>query len=341
MTNPTSERPNIRAIAQKAGVSAAAVSYVLNGKPGVSAETRERVRKIIEENEYTPNMSSRRLAAKRSFHLLLITDSVSPLNNLFYGSVLSALAGVVEQKGYHLIVSGLEHALLSVRRSDADGLLLLHDPSGEETEALEACGVPYVVLDSHTDRADCCRVRADYRAAVRRAAEYLLGLGHRELCLFGRDDIPEFDAETRRGFRDALTAASLPAENSPVYTDCGTAEGAAARALALADEETLPTGIVCTGDLSALAAMTALQKRGIRVPERVSVVSVDDLAVSALYYPALTTVRVDVEEMAERGVELLERQMDGDRSARVCTISPGKLILRASAAGPAAGKRGE
>jgi len=336
-------KTNIRQIAERAGVSTAAVSYVLNGKPGVSQETRKRILQVIREENYTPNMNSRRLIYQRSFNLFLVTDSSSTLTNLFYSTVMGVLAEECDSRGYSLVLSGRKDdfrtsaAFQAIRQSNCDGLIFLFDPDDETRQILDGEQTPYVVMDSHKKAPGYPCVRADYEEAAYTAAKYLVSLQHKRIGLLGRAEIPDYYEAFLGGYRRALEEGGILFRESLVF-----AEGEGNRQGAEGVEKLLtcsqrPTAILCAGDLSALAAMTRTRQLGFSIPEDVSFVSVDDLPIAELYHPALTTVRIDAREMAQRAVEILETQMEQGKGNYEAVISSGNLICRASACPPGSG----
>ena len=335
-------KANIRQIAQTAGVSVAAVSYVLNGKPGVSAGTRERILQVIREMNYTPNMNSRRLSCRRSFNLFLVTDPESTLTNLFYSAIVGALLSECTVRGYNLVLSAREArfsesaAYRAILESNTDGLIFLFTPDCETLSLLRQEEIPFVVVDDHCAEPDYTCVQADYALAVRTATEYLLELGHRKIALLGRSDLPDFLAATGDGFRKAMTGRGLPFREEWITGTNGTPEEDGLCVRRLLSGEDRPTAFVCAGDLQAITGMTEAQSMGFDVPEDVSFVGVDDLPVSRLYYPALTTVHIDARAMAGLAAELLDRQMRGEKEIHVAHVPSADLICRKSAAAPGA-----
>lgn len=337
-------KTNIRQIAERAGVSTAAVSYVLNGKAGVSPETRKRILQVIREEKYTPNVNSRRLIYRRSYNLFLVTDSGSTLTNLFYSAVMGALAEECDSRGYSLVLSGKKDdfcqtaAFQAIRQSNVDGLIFLFDPDEETKKILGEEQTPYVVMDSHKKNPGYPCVRADYEEAAYTAVRYLITMKHTCIGLLGRAEIPDYYEAFLSGYRRALEEGGIPFCEELVYAEREGNQHAAEGVQRLLSGSRRPTAILCAGDLSALAAMTRTRQLGLSIPEDVSFVSVDDLPVSELYHPALTTVRIDAREMAQRAVELLERQMEEGPGAYEAVISSGNLICRDSVSPPGEGK---
>ncbi len=333
-------KTNIRKIAERAGVSTAAVSYVLNGKSGVSEETRKRILQVIREENYTPNMNSRRLIYRRSYNIFLVTDAGSRLTNLFYSSVMGALAEESDIRGYSLVLSGRKDdfrdsaAYQAVRQTNADGLIFLFDPDEDTLSILREEHIPFVVLDSHKVTTGYPCVRADYRKAAATAVTHLISLGHRRIGLLGRGKIPDYHASICAGYRDAMEAAGLPVQEELILSG-GEGRTAAAETLTqMMELEPKPTAVMCAGDLSAVAAMTRARKLGYSIPEELSFVSVDDLPIAELYHPALTTVRIDAAEMAHSCAELLEAQIEQNEEPHEVVIASQNLIERESACPP-------
>ena len=339
-------KTNIRQIAQTAGVSVAAVSYVLNGKPGVSAGTRERILQVIQEMNYTPNMNSRRLSCRKSFNLFLVTDPESTLTNLFYSAIAGALLSECMVRGYNLVLSAREAqfsesaAYRAILESNTDGLIFLFAPDKETLSLLRQEEVPFVVVDDHSAAPDYACVQADYALAVRTATEYLLELGHRKIALLGRSDLPDFLKATGEGFRKAMTGCGVPIREEWITGTNGTPEEDGPCVRTLLSDEDRPTAFVCAGDLQAITGMTEARSMGLAVPEDVSFIGVDDLPISRLYYPALTTVHIDTRAMAGLAAELLDRQMRGEKEVHVAHVPSADLICRKSAAVPGRTVRG-
>ena len=324
-------RVTIKQIAEQAGVSVSAVSYVLNGKKGVSEETRQRILEIIAQLQYTPNLNSRRLILRRSFNLLLwLGPTGSTLENLFYTEMLGAIVSRGSELGYHIVLSNdSEEALLQdLSQHNADGVLFLKDISRSLQDSLREAEMPYVVIDSHRPDAPYARVISDMEQMARLAVEHLIDAGHRRIAFLGSDAPPDFFVRSETGYRRTMEAHGLPVDADWIRSEARDEETAKRCARQLMACPARPTALFCAGDLYALAAMDALREMGLRVPEDVSLVGVDDIILARYCRPALTTVHVDKRNMAFLGVDLLHHLIEGESPELLREVPVNQLIRR-------------
>lgn len=325
----------IRDIAARAGVSKAAVSYVLNGRPGVSARTRQRVLAIVEELGYRPNTVARSLAGKRTQTLGLAIPDIS---DMFYADIIRGVESAANAAGYTLTLCTTRsdprrerEAVDSLMSGRVDGVILMAyhlDPDylGRQSTA----GRPFVLL-GHPDAGPALHsVSVDNWEAGYKAAEYLYGLGHRRIA-FIHGSLRSRDTWYRfHGFRRALER--LGADLPEAYVRVGEfrREGGLRATLELMSLPDPPTAIFAANDQMAIGALEAIAATGRRVPEDVSVVGVDDIEAASLIRPALTTVRQPTDEMGRRAVELLLRLIGGEQPQPRRILLPVTLVVRDS-----------
>lgn len=330
-------QPTIRKIAEAAGVSVAAVSYVLNGKKGVSEKKREQILSLIKEMNYTPNLNSRRLILKRSFNLMVSLDTnVSTLNNSFYTEVLSAIVNRATELGYNIVLysdnisennDSLFHAL---DQKNADGIVFLRDISSELQSSIEKMGVPFVVVDSHRTNPDYPCVRSDNNLASYIATKHLLDLGHRRIAFIGMDRLPDFYVRTFLGYKRALSEFSVPIHPDWIQPDAYDENSAQQCMARILDCSEVPTAVFCASDLYAIGAMNYIQQHGYLVPHDFSICGIDNIPFSRYYYPALTTVHIDAKKMGTSAVDILTSLINGESSMPQECISSDQLIIRNS-----------
>ncbi len=338
-------QPTIRKIAEAAGVSVAAVSYVLNGKKGVSEQTREKILALIKEMNYTPNLNSRRLILKRSFNIMVSLDTnVSTLTNSFYTEVLSAIVSRATELGYNIVLysdklsesnEALFHAL---DQKNADGVIFLRDISSELQSSMEKIGAPFVVVDSHRTNPNYPCVRSDNNLASYIATKHLLDLGHRRIAFIGMDRLPDFYVQTFLGYKRALSEASVPLHPDWIQPDAYDEYSAQQCMARILDCVETPTAVFCASDLYAIGAMNYLQQHGYQIPCDFSVCGIDNIPLSRYYYPALTTVHIDATKMGTRAIDVLIALINGDSSLPQECISSDQLIVRDSTKEPHWGK---
>ncbi len=318
----------IHDIARRAKVSPAAVSYVINGRPGVSEKTRALILSIIEETGYTPNLSSRKLKLHRSFNIHVVIGSLHvAFDDLFYNSAIERMLDVCNDNGYSLVLSGtdrFEHSTLhrAIQQKDVDGVVFLQDTVPEAVALLEEAEIPYVVLDAHdlSSRHNC--VYCDYAEATRAATEHLIAYGHRRIAFVGADRITAFFDAARQGYIRTLSDNGIEPDETLVCRTPNERDVPTEVADILLTQR--PTAVVCATDLLAVALMQQLAARGVTVPRDMSVCGIDDILLGRYVTPALTTVEVDKKTMGEQAIRLLLDILDkkcSDTTNQICVRS--------------------
>ena len=336
--NYMNKKITIADIARLAGVSQSAVSIVMNNRPGVSDQTRERVMQIIKENNYTPNVNSRKLSTNKSFNIFVAVDTeYATFEDAFYNSALMGIIERCTENGYNAVLVDLtrDHTgsilLRAVNQKNVDGVIFLQSIRDVFLEVCVSAQLPFVVLDAHELIKDIPSVRCDYKKATERAVQYLLDQGHKQIALFGIGEIPAYFRETCAGYLQALSSHRLITEDAFAYSVRPTSNSVEQALDALLSYQ-IPDAIFCTGDLIAIYVIQHLNRRGFRVPEKISVMAMDNINASLLCTPTLTTVDIDKQKMGIEAVNLLVRLIDRDASVQFpyCQLPPGEIIIRES-----------
>ncbi|MFF4589463.1 LacI family DNA-binding transcriptional regulator [Streptomyces sp. NPDC001388] len=331
-------RPTSRDVAQAAGVSQAAVSLVLGDKwrGRVSETTAERVREAARELGYRPNLAARNLRLGHTRTVLLV---VPALTTEFFAGVYTGAARVAADHGFGVVLYPSPEGIGPARdpfasaQAALDGVIA-SSMAADALTAIRGDQLPLVMLDSDpTGSLGAATVNLDIADGARQVADHLLGLGHRHFLHLAAD-IPSwtFDIRARElaGRVAATPGTTLRTAHTPM-----TIEGAlAATETALDTPGPRPTAVVCDDDKLAAGVYKALRRRGLRIPDDVSVTGVDDIALAAALDPELTTVRLDAELFGERGMQALLAVLDG-RTPDAGDI-PVHLVVRASTAPPGA-----
>jgi DNA-binding LacI/PurR family transcriptional regulator len=332
---PPRRRPTIADVARRAGVSAAAVSFAVNDRPGVSSGTRERILAAARELGWRPSASARALTEARTRAVgLVLARSIAQLEgDSFFVRFLSGIERVLTAVDYALllqIVPGEASAALPAYERLAaagrvDGFLLtdveVDDP---RFELLEGAGVPVVLAGRPAGRSPFPWVETRHDEGMAPVIAHLAALGHERIgFLCGRADF-EHVRVREHAWRAAVAAAGLPPGPMRKVTD-----DPLQAALDLLREG--PTAIVGVSDALGLAAVAAARALGLSVPEDVSVVGFDDSALAAFATPALTSVRVDYSEFGAAAAGLLLAGIAGEPGT-VYSPSVPELVVRASTA---------
>lgn len=323
-------------IARQAGVSKVTVSRVLNDRPDVSAETRERVLRIVRDAGYAPDARARALVHKRSRTIgLMMDDLISP----YILDHMRAVERTVRKAGYQLIVASsdgspaLERAGLRLfREHRLDGILLvpcsIQSPSAIE---LHRIGVPVVQMARYLRDAELDLVANDHYAVGRIGALHLAKTGRRRIAFIARRRVLSTVFDRFRGYRNALAELEIPFDPSLVVKIDENVEASEAVTYQLLRLPNPPDAIFAYNDGVALGALRALASAGLQVPRDVAVMGADNLTGSEQWAVPLTTIAQSGEAIGERAVRVLLRRIEkGPAVVPQRVFVPPRLIVRES-----------
>jgi len=325
------ERATIRDVAAQAGVSAATVSYVLNGKGGVGPETADRVRVAATELGYRPNAAARTLTTRRTGLVGIVIGNGcghAGLTLTFFGRVLEAIAQSLPEHGYEALLVDPSDADVADR---VDGAILVgvtdSDPILRE---LAESGLPCVGIDFESDALHGGYVGSDNVEGIRLALRHLHGLGHRRIATISGSLGTLTGVERLDAFRHEAAALGLEVLNEYVRVGDYSAASGYREAQALMTLEEPPSAIVAASDLMALAALQAVRDFGAEPGRDVAVIGFDDLEAASLSHPRLTTVRQDREGLGVAAAAALVEMVEHADAEPPRTLLPVQLVVRAS-----------
>jgi LacI family transcriptional regulator len=333
-------RATIRDIAQLAGVSIATVSRVLNGRPDVSAETREAVLEVVRRERFSTNRSARGLSGGRTG---LVGVMVPVVHADYFMFMLSGLAEALYEQDLRGVICPTMHEherevglLDRLMHGTTDGaILMLPTETSDELRALNQAGFPFVVLDPRVPLDDgIASVSAANTSGGRAATEHLLALGHRRIAAITGPSGWTATEDRLVGYRAALAGAGVMRDPELEVTADFLIEDGYRETTRLLSRAEPPTAIFGLNDNIAVGAVRAARAAGVRVPEDLSVVGFDDSERAEILSPALTTVRQPLGEMGRMAVSLLTRLLDGQRLEALKVELATKLIVRESTAPP-------
>ncbi len=330
-------------IAAQAGVSEATVSRVLNGKPGVSAATRQSVLAALDLLGYERPVRLR----QRSAGLIgLITPE---LDNPIFPAFAQVIGQALTRQGYTPVLAtqtpggSTEDELVEMLvERGVTGIIFVSGLHADSTadmgryERLRAQGVPYVLINGFSPLVQAPFVSPDDRGAVRLAVTHLAELGHERigLAVGPKRYVPVL--RKIEGFVASMgEVLGMPAEEAEqlIQHSLFTLEGGQAAATALIEQGC--TAVVCASDMMALGAIRAVRRRGLAVPRDVSVVGFDDSPLIAFTDPPLTTIRQPVTAMGQAAVHALLEEVGGTPAPHSEFVFLPELVVRGStAAGP-------
>ncbi|TXK85738.1 LacI family DNA-binding transcriptional regulator [Paenibacillus sp. N3.4] len=324
----------IKDIAKLAGVSHTTVSRALNNSPLIQEDTKERIRVLAEQLDYTPNFNAKSLVLDRSYNLGLFFTTLSKGTSA--GFFYEAIRGVnsVIQDRYQLIVKGIDDYthFQSITRKSFDGMIIVSQSDDDQAfiDHAAAKGIPLAVLNRPVDTQGVLNVLSDEEQGAFLAVSYLIEQGHKRIALIeGRSGFKS--AQNRKdGFERAMKHFQMnipPAYRRPGLYDLESGHSAMQQFLAL---EEVPTAVFCCNDEMALGAMKAITESGRHVPDDISVVGFDDTVFAAYVTPALTTVRRPIEQISREGALRLLGNIENKRTETEQLLLRTELILRES-----------
>lgn len=343
-------RVTIDDIAREAGVSRGAVSFALNGRPGVSEATRDRILRVAARMNWRPHSAARALGGARAGAIGLVvarparTIGVEP----FFGQLLAGLQDGLSAQSMSLNLMIVEDTAAEIEvyrrwasENRVDAFVVV-DPQVKDPRfaVLEELDVPAVVIGGPLRHPGLSTVWADDREAMLGITEYLAALGHRRIAHLA--GMPAFQHTRRRmrALRDGARRLGL-AEATSIPTDFSDAQGAAAtRTLLSAGPGNQPTAIIYDSDVMAVAGLAVATEMGVPVPERLSVVSFEDSVLTRIVHPPITSLTRDVFALGQQAARsVLEAVSAPSGVADLKTATPA-LTVRGSTAPPPGVRKG-
>jgi len=328
---------NIREVAKRAGVSTATVSRVVNGTAPVDARTEKRVRAAIQRSGYYPNTHARTLGTGKSHIYGLI---ISDIENPFFPELVKCFERLAVEHGHEVLIANTdyrpERMEICVRRMlerKVDGVAIMTSEMDPELiRMLNGRGIPIVFLDTGSVGPGISNISLDYDSGVDQAIDHLTSLDHRRIAFVsGPANLPS--ARTRyEAFVASLRRKKLECSEELIRSANHRFDGGYAAMLELLKLGTRPTAVVASNDLTAIGIMGALFAAGVRVPEDVSVVGFDDIALSSFMPPPLTTIRVSRAEIAGFAFSSLYAASYRGETQGVTHVVRAELVVRQSTA---------
>jgi len=336
--------PDIRTVAALARVSIATVSRTVNGSSAVSDQLKKRVWQAIRQLNYFPNTHARTLVSGRSRLLGIIVENIT---NPFFPELIQSFEEIAVAHGYEILVSSSngDPAVLTrcVRRMlerKVDGVAVL--TFGEEEPVLDELvhnNIPMVLAEFHLDNPKTATILLDYTTGINAAISHLKTLGHSKIAFLAGPRMLHSALTRANDFRAAMEASDLPMQKKWIVECDHTLKGGVAGFGKLQAQTTRPTAILCSNDMTAIGVLRAAYMKGLRVPQDLSVVGLDDIAFAEYTLPPLTTISLPRAELARAAFEALRQQAEdpvNPELQREFLVST-SLVVRGSTAPPPSG----
>ena len=337
---------SIREVAKLAGVSIATVSRCINQPDKVTERTRLKVQEAIVQTGYSPNTLAQSFRRGRTNLVMVVLPSVG---DPFFTDVMRGIRSAARAKGYSVVI---EETQLNTMTADeigamlvsrqTDGLILLASMSPFGTDILSAKNrrrLP-IVIGCETvapELADFPSVQIDNVAAAKEATNYLISLGHERIAMIHGQASSLLTRDRELGYRAAMHDAGIDIEDGWFVTGDLTLDGATRATREILSHDPRPTAIFCANDEMAMGCLHEIRAAGLSVPRDISVIGFDDIRYAEVTDPPLTTIRQPAEEIGEKVMYLLCREIESeDKGQTEPELVDHQLIVRQSVAEPPA-----
>jgi len=325
-----------------AKVSIATVSRTINGSPVVSDRLSKRVWQAIEQLNYFPNTHARSLVSGRSRILGIIVENIT---NPFFPELIQSFEEIAVAHGYEILVSSSnsDPAVLTtcVRRMierKVEGVAML--TFGEEEPVLDQLAfheIPLVLAEFKLEDPKASTILLDYATGIRAAIDHLTELGHRKIAFLAGPHKIHSAITRENNFRSAMEAVGLPVQKKWVIECDHTLKGGVTGFERLQALSARPTAILCSNDMTAIGVLRAAYHQGLRVPQDLSVIGLDDIDFAEFTLPPLTTIRLSRGDLARAAFEALRQQAEAATNPKIQRefLVSTSLVLRGSTGSPA------
>jgi DNA-binding LacI/PurR family transcriptional regulator len=334
--------PDIRTVAALAKVSIATVSRTINGSPAVSERLSKRVWQAIRQLNYFPNTHARSLVSGRSRLFGIIVENIT---NPFFPELIQSFEEIAVARGYEILVSSsnsdvrvLTTCVRRMLERKVEGVAVL--TFGEEESVLDQLvdhDVPMVLAEFRLDNPSVSTILLDYATGIQAAVNHLKDLGHRQIAFLAGPHSLHSAVTRENDFRTAMQTAGLAIQKKWLVECDHTLKGGVAGFGQLRSLNPRPTAVLCSNDMTAIGVLRAAYHDGLRVPQDLSVIGLDDIDFAEFTLPPLTTIRLSRKELARAAFEALRQQAEepaNPKKQREFLVST-SLVVRGSTAAPA------
>lgn len=326
-------RTTIRDVAANAGVSHQTVSRVINGSEAVRPETRRRVEEAIARLGFRPDAIARSMARGRTGYLACFSPN---LTDYTFASIIDGAEREARELGYFLMSSSAPTAATFAELVDeligggrAEGIMVIN-PYADDRHLHLPAGFPTVFAGARPREEAADSVALDDVTVSRMATEHLLQLGHRRIGMVTGPPVEDCTQDRRLGYDMALRDAGLLLDPALIIEGTWLAPSGYAAFHYFMSLDERPTAIFAQNDQMAVGILRAARDAGMRLPDDLSVIGVDDIPLAAYFAPPLTTIRQDFADIGCRAARLLIRAIETPESTREHLLLPGELIARRS-----------
>lgn len=331
----------IKDIAKICGVGVSTVSRAINNNPGINMVTKERILKVIEENNYVPNNSARNLKRSESETIAVL---IKGINNSFFSPMITEFEKVIQEKKYTFVLQRVDEnqdeidvAMEIEKEKRLKGIVFLGGYFSHSNEKLRKITVPFVlstigVSDSESKN-EFASVAVDDEGESFKIVDYLCSIGHKKIAIIAAPEDDESIGKLRmNGYRSALKKNNIKFNKDLVFELIDGNDRYSIKSGYIAAKKMLKSKVDCTAifaitDAIAIGACRAIWEEGMRVPDDFSLVGFDGLEMARYYIPSLTTIRQPVEEIARETLRMLFGMIESKEKIYENVVFPGELVI--------------
>lgn len=323
-------------IAKRARVAPSTVSRALEDHPRIGAETKKRIQELAGEMGYIPSTVAKSLAANKTWTIGMVLAAIS---DPFMGRVVEGVEQAAIEASFNVFISTSQNdrqreiaVIEMLQKRRVDGIIVIASHLFDRSPWIFGRSkVPIVVINEQNRGENMHFVAVDDMHAAQLAVEHLITLGHRHIGYVSIPDRPKSNQHRFKGYQNALEAAEIAVDPALIFTS-HTIEGHA-KAGEASLEALLAAGataVFCYNDTSAIGLLAACRRRGLSVPENLSIIGFDDIDMAAYSMPPLTTVRQPRFELGQRAMHMMLALLDGQKPEN--QVIPTELVVRQTTA---------
>ena len=324
-------------IAKALGLSFRTVSRCLNNKGYVSPESRKMIEDYAQKKGYRPNLLARSLVLKKSNIIGLLVPSIA---YSYYPEITENIQHTLRKYGYNLLLAVSNENCKEEKNEietflslPVDGIIFCptsFPASRENCKLLLKNKIPFVLFDKIFPDIPCSYVTSDNADASKKIVEHLLGLGHSKIAHIAGPRGDSFSIGLLEGYKAALKSAKIPFSPDLVYYGSITEKHGYDSMNDILSLKDRPTAVQAVNDIVAIGAVQAAKRKGIKIPDDMSLTGFSDLRISGLLTPSITTVREQVDRLGVEASEIIIGLIDKSLKKNKKLMLKGKLILRES-----------
>jgi DNA-binding LacI/PurR family transcriptional regulator len=323
-------------IAKKAGVAPSTVSRALEDHPRIGATTKKRIQELAREMDYVPSTVAKSLATNKTLTIGMVLATIS---DPFMGRVVEGVEQVAIEAGFNVFISTSQNdrqreiaAIKMLQKRRVDGIIVIASHLFDQYPRFYGSSkVPIVIINEQKPGETMHFVTVDDVHGAQLAVEHLLALGHRRIGYVGVTNRPKSNQYRLKGYQDALEAAGIASDPALIFISDTIEDHAKGGEASL--EPLLAAGataVFCFNDTTAIGLLAACHKRGLSVPDNLSIIGFDDIDMAAYTMPPLTTIRQPRFELGQRAMHMMLALLAGQEPQN--QIIPGELVVRQTTA---------